>query len=118
VTLADRLALAAFIGDGHTTTALGREGAVDDDVARLRPHVLRVAGEWVEQACAHQGPRWPAGLDRRAAGRRVRERIGDRCRWVETDGPVDAATTTAIASSGATVIADNQSAENRGSKAS
>ena len=38
MTLRKRLALAAFVGDGHTTTALGREGRAAEDVAAVRPH--------------------------------------------------------------------------------
>ena len=67
-----RLALAAFVGDGLTTTALGVDGRTSADVVALRPHKLLVGRSWLEAACEGSGPRWPAGLDRsrtrRAAG--------------------------------------------------
>ena len=47
VTLRKRLALAAFVGDGHTTTALGREGRAAEDVAVLRPHKVLASEAWV-----------------------------------------------------------------------
>jgi hypothetical protein len=103
-TLGGRLALAAFVGDGHTTAALGRDAAAEDDVRRLRPHGVRAAAEWLEQTCAGLGPRWPGRLDRRGAGRRLAERLGDRLRWVETERGVDEATAAALAALGARVV--------------
>ena len=84
VDLGTRLALASFVGDGHTTTTLGREGQVDTDIKALRPHKILVSGEWLAAACEGVGPRWPAGLDRPWARRRLLERLGDRVRWIET----------------------------------
>jgi hypothetical protein len=107
-TLAARLALAAFVGDGLTQATLGREDATDQDVARLRPHGMRVTADWLEAACAGRGPRWPARLDRRGARRRLQERLGDRLRWAETERPVDAATAVALAAVGATVIVEQE----------
>ena len=91
VTLRKRLWMAAFVGDGHTTTALGREGRAAEDVTELRPHKALASEPWLTVACDGRGPRWPAGLDRRWARRRVREGLGGRLRWVEvgsalTDG--------------------------------
>jgi hypothetical protein len=96
VDLATRLALAAFVGDGRTTTALGPEARTDEDVAALRPHKMIVSGEWLEAACRDQGPRWPAGLDRPWARRRLLERLGKRLRWVETRSAVSEATARAL----------------------
>jgi hypothetical protein len=107
-TLGCRLALAAFVGDGLTQAALGRDGAVSDDVTRLRPTGMRVAAAWLEAACAGLGPRLPAGLDRRAARRRLRERLGDRLRWIETERAVDAATLAAVAAAGAAFAGDQE----------
>jgi hypothetical protein len=86
VDLALRLRLAAFVGDGLTTTVLHDEGPTD--LAALRPHKLIVPNEWVESACDGRGPRLPAGLDRRWVRRRLQERLGDRLRWVETPSPL------------------------------
>jgi hypothetical protein len=86
-----RLALASFVGDGLTTSAIGGEGRTSADVAALRPHKLLVGRAWLEAVCAGALPRWPAGLDRRRARRRLRERLGDRVRWVEPLGGSSAA---------------------------
>jgi hypothetical protein len=107
-TLASRLALAAFVGDGLTQAALGREGAIGEDVTRLRPHGMRVAADWLERVCAGRGPRWPARLDRRGARRRLQECLGDRLRWVETERPVDRATAAAVAAAGVSVVVDEE----------
>jgi hypothetical protein len=98
VTLDSRLALAGFVGDGLTTTALGREGLTSDDVVALRPHKALVGSEWVEAACDGHGPRW--GLDRSRSRRRLRERLGDRLRWIETAGPVGEATRRSLEAAG------------------
>jgi hypothetical protein len=105
-TLGSRLALAAFVGDGLTQAALGRDGAASDEGARVRPTGMLVAADWLEAACAGRGPRFPAGLDRRAARRRLRECFGDRLRWIETERPVDEATKAAVAAAGAIVVVD------------
>ena len=76
VTLRKRLGMAAFVGDGHTTTALGREGRAAEDVAELRPHKVLASEPWLAAACDGRGPRWPAGLDRRWARRRVQDGLG------------------------------------------
>ena len=99
-----RLALAAFVGDGLTTTALGGDGRTSADVVALRPHKLLVGRAWLEAACDGPGPRWPAGLDRRRARRRVRERLGDRLRWVEPPGGSSAATERALDAAGVTLV--------------
>ena len=103
VDLATRLALAAFVGDGLTTTAVGTESRVDQDVAALRPHKMVVSSEWLAAACRDQGPRWPAGLDRPWARRRLMERLGDRLRWVETRSSVDVETARALDAAGVTI---------------
>jgi hypothetical protein len=94
--LATRLALAAFVGDGRTTTALGQGDPPEKDVQALRPHKMIVPASWLEAACRDQGPRWPGGLDRPWARRRLLERLGDRLRWVETPYPVSEATARAL----------------------
>jgi hypothetical protein len=106
VTLAARLALAGFVGDGLTTTTLGREGRASEDLAELRPHKALVEPEWLSAACDGQQPRWPAGLDRSRARRRLRERLGDRLRWIETGGRVGEATRRSLAAAGVTLTED------------
>ena len=102
VTLRKRLALAAFVGDGHTTTALGRDGRAVEDVAAVRPHKLLASESWIAGACDGRGPRWPGGLDRRWARRRVQEGLGGRLRWVEVDSAVSDDTARALATAGVT----------------
>jgi len=103
VTLRKRLAMAAFVGDGHTTTALGREGRAAEDVAALQPHKLLASETWVEAACDGRGPRWPAGLDRRWARRRVQDGLGGRLRWVEVGSAPSDDTVRALAAAGVTL---------------
>ena len=103
VDLATRLDLAGFLGDGLTSTTLGREGHADEDVAAVRPHKLIVSAEWLATACRDQGPRWPAGLDRPWARRRLMERLGDRLRWVETPPTVSIETARALDAAGVTI---------------
>jgi hypothetical protein len=100
VTLGKRLAMAAFVGDGHTTTALGREGRAAEDVTELRPHKALASEPWLAAACDGRGPQWPAGLDRPWARRRLLEGLGGRLRWVETRSPVAEATARALAVAG------------------
>jgi hypothetical protein len=102
VDLGTRLAVAGFVGDGVTTTALGRDGRADADVAELRPHKMIVPGDWLEAACRGQGPRWPAGLDRPWARRRLLERLGGRVRWIATTSGVAAETARALDAAGVT----------------
>jgi len=100
VTLHRRLALAAFVGDGYTTTALGREGRAGEDVAALRPHSVLASDAWVDALCGDRGPRWPGGLDRRWARRRVQEAFGGRLRVVEASAPLASDTIRALAAAG------------------
>jgi hypothetical protein len=102
VDLGTRLAVAGFVGDGVTTTALGREARADKDVAELRPHKMVMSGDWLEAACRGQGPRWPAGLDRPWARRRLLERLGGRVRWIATTSGVGAETARALETAGVT----------------
>jgi hypothetical protein len=99
-----RLALAAFVGDGLTTTALGSAGRTSADVVALRPHKLLVARAWLETACDGTGPRWPAGLDRARARRRLQERLGERLRWVEPSGGASAPMQRALEAAGVTIV--------------
>jgi hypothetical protein len=101
-----RLALASFVGDGLTASAIGAEGRTSADVAALRPHKLLAGREWLEAACAGALPRWPAGLDRRRARRRLRERLGDRVRWVEPLGGSSAALECALETARVAVVGE------------
>ena len=51
----------------------GARGRAAEDVAELRPHKVLASEPWIAAACDGRGPRWPAGLDRRRAGRRVQD---------------------------------------------
>jgi hypothetical protein len=108
VTLAARLALAGFVGDGLSTTALGREGRTSDDIVALRPHTMIVGREWVDAACDGHEPRWPAVLDRSRARRRLRGRLGDRLRWIETAGRVGEATRRSLDAAGVALSVDDE----------
>jgi len=104
VDLPTRLALAAFVGDGHTTTVLGRLGQIDKDIRELKPHkILLSGGTWLETTCREQGPRWPAGLDRPWARRRLFDRLGGRLRWIETVSALGDPTARALDAAGVTV---------------
>ena len=103
VTLRKRLALAAFVGDGHTTTALGRDGRAAEDVAAMRPHKVLASEAWIADACEGQGPRWPGGLDRRWAGRRVQDGLGGRLRWVEVGSALSDDAVRALGAAGVTL---------------
>lgn len=102
VTLRKRLAFAAFVGDGYTTTALGREGRAAEDLKELRPHKVVASERWLVAVCDRRGPRWPAGLDR-GAGRRVQEALGGRLRWIETGSAPPDDTLRALAAAGVAV---------------
>jgi hypothetical protein len=103
VTLRKRLALAAFVGDGYTASALGREGRAAADLGEVRPHKVVASEPWLEAACGGRGPQWPAGLDRGRARRRVQEAVGGRLRWVETTSALAGETLRALAAAGVTV---------------
>ena len=108
VTFRKRLAMAAFVGDGHTTTALGREGRAAEDVAVLRPHKVLASEPWVAALCDGRGPRWPAGLDRHWARRRVQDGLGGRLRWVEVGSALSDDTVRALATAGVTLDVRNE----------
>ena len=99
--LAARLALHAFVGDGLTSTTIGREGRASEDILQLRPHKMLVGAAWLEAVCEGRGPRWPAGLDGRQARRRLQEVLGDRLRWVETERSPESGCGTALVALGA-----------------
>jgi hypothetical protein len=113
VTLRKRLALAAFVGDGHTATALGREGRAAEDLGRLRPHKVVASEPWPAAVCDGRGPRWPGGLDRRRAGRRVREAFGGRVRWIEAAGPLVGDTARALDTAGIVLDVPQREASGR-----
>ena len=114
VTLRKRLALAAFVGDGHTTTALGREGQAAADVAALKPHKLLASEGWIEAACDGRGPRWPGGLDRRWARRRVQDGLGGRMRWIDVGSAPSDATARALAVAGVTLAVGDEAGRETG----
>jgi hypothetical protein len=107
--LATRLALHAFAGDGLTSTVIGREGRTPDDVAQVRPHKMHVAAAWLEAACAAHGPRWPGGLDRHRARRRLQGSLGGRLRWAETERLPTTACLRALAAAGVRVAPKDRS---------
>jgi hypothetical protein len=108
VTLRLRVALAACVGGGLSETVLGPSGAASEEAARLRPHGLRASASWLEAACRGCEPRWPAALGRRGARRRLRQRLGERLRWVETEGRVDDATAATLAAAGVELSAEEK----------
>jgi hypothetical protein len=104
VSLSTRLAYYVFVGDGYTTTALGRRGLAHEDLRELEPHKLLVSGTWMDETWAGieadsdgprrrlarllPGARWLRALDRRGPRlrRALRARVGDRLRWIEATG--------------------------------
>ena len=104
-----RLALAAFVGDGHTETALGREGASEDVARAAAAQAAGVGAAGSRPPATAAGPRWPAGST--AAGRAAAcsEALGDRLRWVEAERPVDEGTAAAVAAVGAKSIVRRES---------
>ena len=113
VTLRKRLALAAFVGDGHTTTALGREGRPAEDLGVLRPHKVVASEPWPAVVCDGRGPRWPGGLDRRRAGRRVREAFGGHLRWIEPGSALGGETARALENAGIALEVEDAEANTR-----
>jgi hypothetical protein len=85
VSLATRLALYAFLGDGYTTTALLSNGPDLNDLAALHPTTI-VAPATLFAEAVHGGPssveERPGRKDRRA----IRHRLGGRARRI---GPTD-----------------------------
>ena len=124
VTLPVRLAVYAFVGDGCTATAFGREGKASEDVLVVRPHTLLASREWLqgvsaEVEAASDGPlrrlarlvpraQWLRSLARRGprVRRALRARLGDRVRHIETSSPLtsDVADSLAAAGSGGRLI--------------
>ncbi len=82
------------------------------DVARLRPHKVLASEPWLAAACDGRGPRWPGGLDRRWARRRVQDGLGGRVRWVEVGSAAPDETARALAAAGITLaVRDGTSGE-------
>jgi hypothetical protein len=108
-TLGKRLGLAAFVGDGCTTAALGRDGRGAEDIAELRPHKALVSERWLAEACGEPVPRWPAWLGKRRTRRRVLQALGGRLRWVEAHAELHDATSRALAAAG--IVLDVRSQE-------
>lgn len=109
VSPAGRLALYAFLGDGHTTTALARPGRELEDLAELHPTTIvappgllaevdRIAraGSAEESEPLHWLRRAVrlAPVGRTRGGRHgIRETLGGRARRVGATGPIQAAVT-------------------------
>jgi long-subunit acyl-CoA synthetase (AMP-forming) len=124
VTLAARLAGYAFVGDGCTTTAFGRDGKAAEDVLAVRPHTLLASQAWLQDVSAEveaasDGPlrrlarlvprsKWLRSLDCRGprVRRALRARLGDRLRRIETSSPLasDLAASLSAAGSGGCLI--------------
>ncbi len=115
VTLKKRLAVAAFVGDGHTTTVLGREGRAAEDVAVTRPHKAVSSEGWPPTLCDGRGSRWPGGLDRWRARRRVQEAFGGRLRWLEAGSSLGGDAVRALAAAGIAVEVGDREAPARAS---
>lgn len=121
MTLAGRIAYHAFVGDGYTTTALGRTGAADD-LALLRPHKAQVsnawlARAWVEVETSSDSPvrrlsrllprvRCLRALDARGpwVRRAIRASFGDRLRCLEVTGTVEPQAAHSLRRTGVAVI--------------
>lgn len=116
VGLETRLRCLDFIGDGVTTSALG--GGAERQASALRPHVVVAGeGEWL-RGLAAETPRSGEGLlaklaraagftDGNGSGRpqgALLQRLGDRLRRIESDGPLDAGVVAACAAAGVEVV--------------
>jgi len=99
VTLATRLALFSFLGDGYTSTAIDGEGRPASDVRALHPHKIIAPPAVLQEllASTSTGPVTAAGWLERVAGRATggrsagsrratREGLGGQARWI---GPTD-----------------------------
>jgi hypothetical protein len=108
VSLAARLALYAFLGDGYTTTALASAGWELSDLAVLHPTKIVAPAALLAEAVraglasAEERPGSDGGWLRRAARlaplararrdrRAVRDALGGRARWVGSTEPLDSA---------------------------
>ncbi len=105
-----RLLLYAYVGDGHTTVALGNANAEVGEITTLRPHGIVVSSEAIEKLMDdhgapsnRQGQPEPLSGWRRLAARLTRasrpdseqqavvEALGGRARWVAPTTPLDPA---------------------------
>ena len=121
MTLAARIAYHAFVGDGCTTTAVGRSG-VPDDLTLLRPHKAQVSAAWLTQTWARietssESPlrslsrrlprqRWLRALDLRGpwVRRAVRASFGDRLRCLEVPGTIEPDAADSLRRAGVAVV--------------
>ncbi len=95
--LALRVAVYGFIGDGHTTVALGTPGRERAELSELRPHVIlappssleRLVVELDQAASGSAKSGIPAWLGRRRPERTLRETLGERLRWLAPTGTLD-----------------------------
>ncbi len=106
VTVGVRLALIAFMGDGHTTAALGTPGRELAEIDALDPHEVVAPAHVLEAAMSRAQPHrpdakpgWRSWLERaarlaprarRASGGGV-ESSRDRPRWLRSTAALDAA---------------------------
>jgi hypothetical protein len=107
VSLASRLALYAFLGDGYTTTALAPVGGELSDLAALHPTTIVASAELLAEAVRAgatrederpgRDGRWlshavrlvpPLGRARREQ-RAVHDTLGGRVRWIGSTEPLD-----------------------------
>jgi hypothetical protein len=105
VSLAARLALYAFLGDGYTTTALAAPGQDLSDFATLHPTKIIAPASLLAEAvragiAAEEDPgsgHWLRRVARRAPHARartnrrtIRDALGGRTRWIGTTDQLDA----------------------------
>jgi hypothetical protein len=86
VSLAARLALYGFLGDGYTTTALATPGREPDETAELRPTAI-VAPPAVLATLVAERDRYR--ITARGRGRALRDALGGRVRRIGPTGPLD-----------------------------
>jgi long-chain acyl-CoA synthetase len=108
ISLAGRLALYAFLGDGYTTTALARTGRELGDLAAVHPTKIVAPAALLAEAVragesrAEARPGSDGGWLRHAARlaplararreqRAIRDTLGGRVRWIGSTDPLDAA---------------------------
>ncbi|MBI2402598.1 MAG: AMP-binding protein [Gemmatimonadetes bacterium] len=95
--LASRLAVYGFIGEGYTTVALGTPGEERAELAELRPHVIVAPPASLERLVGEAGQDTAAGVSRvlqrwlgpRREERALRRILGGRLRWLAPTGTLD-----------------------------
>jgi hypothetical protein len=106
VSLAGRLAMYAFLGDGYTTTALAPVGGNLSDLAALHPTTIVASAELLAEAVRAGGARaeerpegdgrWLSNAARlvplgraRKDQRAIHDTLGGRVRWIGSTDPLD-----------------------------